>query len=168
MIAAIENIADPFLRAESYRHRVLVEARSWIGTPFRHQADVRGERGGVDCVMFLIRVFHGAGLIDNVDPRPYPRGWFLRDNRYLDRIGLHGAAIVWSAAMDTDEPRGASPADVALLRVGRAPAHAAIVDDWPHVIHAHPQNGVERMNVLQNDIGALVHVVRHRLLDEAA
>ena len=119
---------------------VLTEARRWLGTPFLHQADVRGV--GVDCVMFLVRVYHAAGFIPDLDPRPYPRGWYLRDSRYLALLAPY---VV---------PRHGTPepADVALFQIGRAPAHAAIVTAWPRIIHAFPDDGVVEDRADGNDL----------------
>ena len=65
------------------RAAVVAEARSWIGTPYHHAADVK--RHGVDCAMLLVRVYADVGLISKFDPRPYTRDWFLHrsEERYL-------------------------------------------------------------------------------------
>ena len=65
------------------RAAVVAEARSWIGTPYHHAADVKGH--GVDCAMLLVRVYCDLGLIEPFDPRPYTRDWFLHrsEERYL-------------------------------------------------------------------------------------
>lgn len=136
---------------------VLAEARRWLGTPFRHQADVRGE--GVDCVMLLVRVYHAAGCIPPIDPRPYPRGWFLRDSRYLD----------WLAPYTVPREGPPQPADVACFQVGRAPAHAAIVVAWPRVIHADPESGVcEVANALRDLPGRYVCALAPRAMVETS
>jgi hypothetical protein len=92
--------------------------------------------------MFLVRVYHAAGLIPDIDPRPYPRGWYLRDSRYLALIAPYVVPRVGLPA----------PADVALFQIGRAPAHAAIVVAWPHVIHAHAEDGVIKDRADGNDL----------------
>ena len=46
------------------RAAVVAEARTWRGTPWEHAADIKGEDGGVDCGMFLIRVFNDSGVAD--------------------------------------------------------------------------------------------------------
>jgi cell wall-associated NlpC family hydrolase len=40
--------------SEDERAAVVAEARTWIKTPWRHMADIKG--AGVDCAMLLVRV----------------------------------------------------------------------------------------------------------------
>lgn len=49
---------------------VLTEARSWIGTPFHHQARLKGH--GVDCAQLIVGVGQALGLIGEY-PREYVR-----------------------------------------------------------------------------------------------
>ena len=69
----------------SARAAVVAAARSWIGTPYHHAADVKGRQGGVDCAMLLVRVYCDLGLVEPFDPRPYTRDWMLHrdEERYL-------------------------------------------------------------------------------------
>jgi cell wall-associated NlpC family hydrolase len=100
-------------------------------------ADLKGV--GVDCVMLPIAVGKAVGVIPaDYDPRPYPRGWFLRDSRYLDML----------APFVVPRDGTPQPGDIALFRVGRAPAHAAIVVAWPRVIHADPEGVVEETDAV--------------------
>jgi cell wall-associated NlpC family hydrolase len=113
------------------RETIVRTAREWLGTPFRHAAAVKGH--GVDCGRFLLEVYHAAGLIPAIDPRPYPKHWFLRsdDTRYLNLLREYAEATEDHA-----------PGNIALYRVGRAEGHGAIIIEWPTVIHAHPDYGV--------------------------
>ena len=52
------------------RAAVVAAARSWIGTPYHHAADVKGV--GVDCAMLLVRVYSDLGLIDRSIRGPTP------------------------------------------------------------------------------------------------
>jgi NlpC/P60 family putative phage cell wall peptidase len=109
------------------RAAVVAEARSWIGTPYHHAADVKGH--GVDCAMLLVRVYCDLGLIEPFDPRPYTRDWFLHRNeeRYL------GSLLARS-----HEVREPSLGDIVLFRVGRCFAHAGIASRTEplRIIHA--------------------------------
>ena len=112
------------------RAAVVASARRWIGTPYHHMADVPGM--GVDCLMLLVRVYGGLGLIPAVDPRPYPQYWHLHrsEERYLSGVLDH--------AREVAEP---GPGDVVLWRVGRTFSHAGIVTVWTdrerRVVHAY-------------------------------
>lgn len=112
------------------RERVVSMALEWLGTPYHHEGGVRG--AGVDCAMLLVRVFHAAGLIPDIDPRPYPADFMLHrdEERYLGWVRQYA-----------DEVTEPLPGDVVLYRVGRCYAHAGIVLDWPEIIHAFRDEG---------------------------
>jgi len=100
------------------RRAVVASARSWLGTPYHHAADVKGRNGGVDCAMLLVRVFCDLDLVTPFDPRPYTHDWFLHRNeeRYL------GFLLARS-----HEVRMAKEGDIALFRIGRCYGHGGIV-----------------------------------------
>jgi NlpC/P60 family putative phage cell wall peptidase len=97
--------------------RIVAEAQRWIGTPYRHSADVFGV--GVDCAMLLVRVFCDLGLVPAFDPRPYATDWHLHrsEEKYLGGVMRY--------AVKVDEPQ---PGDVALFKFGRCLSHGGIVD----------------------------------------
>ena len=118
-VQSIENhspLAARHSPASAQRAAVVAEARSWIGTPYHHAADIKGV--GVDCAMILVRVFCDLGLVEPFDPRPYTRDWMLHrdDERYL--------GFLLARAREVNEP-GAG--DVVLFRFGRCFAHGGIV-----------------------------------------
>ena len=113
--------------AANQRSQVIFEARSWLGTPYHHAADVKG--AGVDCAMILVRVFCDLGLVEPFDPRPYTRDWFLHqsEERYMGHL--------FARAHEVAEPL---PGDVMLIKVGRCFAHGGIVvkADPLTIVHA--------------------------------
>jgi cell wall-associated NlpC family hydrolase len=122
---------------QAERAAVVAEARTWLGTRFHHEADVKG--GGVDCAMLLVRCFVDTGILAPFDPRPYPIHWHLHqtEERYLSWLAKF--------AYPTDNPQ---PGDVVIWRVGNTFSHAAIVSVWPRVIHAYsPAGGVEESDI---------------------
>lgn len=114
------------MRQQALRERVMEEARGWLGTPYHHQGDVKG--AGVDCAMLLVRVYHAAGLIPAIDPRPYPHDWHLhRDaERYLGWLEQYARRV--------GEPR---PGDVAVWQFGRTYSHGAICLEGTQIVHAY-------------------------------
>ena len=108
------------------QQRIRAEALSYIGTPFRHAARIKGV--GVDCGQLLIAVFSEAGVIADFDPGQYPPDWFLHRSRerYLEEL-LKRA--------DPVEPPY-EIGDILTYRYGRAVSHAGIYvgDGW--LIHA--------------------------------
>jgi NlpC/P60 family putative phage cell wall peptidase len=105
----------PLLQGEG-RAAVVAEARSWLGTPYHHAADVKG--AGVDCAMLLVRVFCDLGLVPPFDPRPYTRDWFLHrsEERYL--------SFLLPRSHEVHVPR---EGDIVLFRIGRCYGHGGIV-----------------------------------------
>lgn len=62
---AILNMPQP--------HIILAEARSWIGTPYRHQASLKGV--GCDCLGLLRGVWRGVMGEERELPPPYSPDW---------------------------------------------------------------------------------------------
>lgn len=113
------------------RAAVIASARTWLRTPFHHEARVKGV--GVDCAQLLIAVFAEAGLVAEFTPAHYPHDWHFHqdEERYLAEISSYAHRV--------DTPL---PGDIALFRFGRCASHAAIVIDWPLCIHAYYGQGV--------------------------
>ncbi|MHB8071562.1 MAG: NlpC/P60 family protein [Candidatus Cryosericum sp.] len=137
------------------RQAVVQEAPSWLGTPFHHQGRVKG--AGVDCAMLMAEVFEHSGLIphleivenpDNLTQaqnasghifiKSYPAQWHLnqREEVLLSIVSQLGHEI----------PGPPLPGDVVLYQYGHCLSHAAIVIDWPRIIHAVAGVGVSRGN----------------------
>ena len=119
------------------RSSVVAAARAWIGTPFHHAGRVRGV--GVDCLQLLIGVYGDLGLIPAIDPGHYPCDWHMHqsEERYLNGVA--------EVAVRVEAPQ---PGDIALFRFGKCVSHAAIVLDWPRVVHAYFRQGVVEADAL--------------------
>jgi len=98
------------------RQRVIDSAETWIDTPFLHATCIKGR--GVDCIMLLAAVFAEAGVLPFVDPRPYPRAWFVHrdEERYLIGLEKLGRPIA--------HPQ---PGDVGVWKFGRCYSHGALL-----------------------------------------
>lgn len=111
------------------QEEMLAEAREWLGTPWKHQARVKGQ--GVDCVGFLIEWGRACGIIDVIEAANYsrrPDGVTLRKKfaEYLYRIPRNELA----------------PTDIVLFHSGETPNHVGIIGDYPvvgevSIIHAY-------------------------------
>jgi cell wall-associated NlpC family hydrolase len=112
------------------RDQIVAEARSWLGTRWHDQADIKG--AGVDCAMLLCRVFVDLGLVPPFDPRPYPRHHYLHrgDELFLGWVQKYGRQV-----------NSPLPGDVALFSFGRTVGHGAIVVDHGLIIHAWETTG---------------------------
>ena len=104
------------------RTSIVAEARSWIGTPYRHQASLKGV--GCDCLGLVRGVWRA--VIGNEPERapPYGRDW-------AEASGDEAFARAARTHLIEIEPAQILPGDVVLFRYAqRYPAkHAAIVTD---------------------------------------
>jgi hypothetical protein len=121
------------------RRAIVCAARSWVGTPYHPQGDLKGI--GVDCGMLLVRVFVDTGLCEPFDPRPYADDWYLHraEERYLGFIFDR-----------TREVAAALPGDVVVFRYGRCYAHGGVVTIAAPltIVHAFQPSG----RVLEEDV----------------
>lgn len=113
--------------ADAERVAVVNEVRSWLGTPYHHEARVKGV--GVDCAQLLIGVYSAVGLAPPPAVEHYPPDWHLHRTaeRYLSIVLDHAREI----------PGPPLAGDIVLWRFGRCFSHGAIVVEWPLVIHAY-------------------------------
>lgn len=104
------------------RQQVVDVAREYLGTPWKHQAALKGV--GIDCVNLLACVAYECGLGDarplarNEEFRAYgreplPDVLFAGCDEYLDRIPLSDATLADILLMRV--PRGAYPQHFALV-----------------------------------------------------
>jgi cell wall-associated NlpC family hydrolase len=127
------------LTAEQRAH-VVRAAREWIGTPYHHQAAVKG--AGVDCAMFPVAVYKECGIIPaDYEPPGYSTQWHLHrsDELYLKEVEKF--AVLRSG-------HGIQPADFVVFKFGRTFSHGAIVIDWPLIIHSYIPHGVTLADAL--------------------
>jgi cell wall-associated NlpC family hydrolase len=119
---------------DEQRAAAIAEARTWIGTPWRHAADTKG--AAVDCGMLLVRTLVDTGVVAPFDPRPYPRTWFMHhdEERFLGWVTKMGG-------VEVENPR---PGDVLVYRFGRCYSHGALLVAPQLIIHAAAWTGICR------------------------
>jgi cell wall-associated NlpC family hydrolase len=105
--------------------QVVVEARRWLGVPWRHQGRTRA---GVDCAGLVVMVARTLRLADH-DAAGYSRR-------------AHGQAFVEHFRANMDELRvaEAAPGDVLVFADHAYPCHCGFLTEkfgQPHLIHAH-------------------------------
>ncbi len=117
------------------QEHVIEIAKEWVGTPYHHQARIKG--AGVDCGQLLIAVFSEAGMCPpDLDVGHYSHDWAFHRN---DEIYLRWVKEFCVRKNGTDKPE---KGDIAVFRFGRAASHGTIVMDWPMVIHSFFGRGV--------------------------
>lgn len=115
------------------RAEVIAVARSWLATPFHHQARAKG--AGVDCIGLVIGVSRELGLVAaDFDVRGYAR---VPDGRSLLTLADQHMRRIDRGSMQAG--------DVIVVRWARDPQHFAILADYAHgglsIIHAYGQPG---------------------------
>lgn len=112
------------------RDEIVAAAREWIGTPYRHQASVKG--AGCDCLGLLRGVWR-----ETVGPEPETPPAYTAD--WAEAPG-GGEAMAEAARRHMAEipPREARAGDAVLFRMRpNGPAkHAAILSGGERMIHA--------------------------------
>lgn len=112
------------------RNAILAETREWVGTPYQHQASVKG--AGCDCLGLVRGVWRAIyGAEPELAPA-YTPDWAERhgEETLRDAARRHLVETTISAAQ---------PGDVLLFRMHAAsPAkHAAILAEEDRIIHAY-------------------------------
>jgi len=119
---------------EEARASVIKEAREWIGTPYRSNARVKGLQGGVDCLTFVAGVYEYAGIIPRLPIPFYRHDFHLHQDAEYYLYGKDDTPGILHFCTEIEGPP--KPADIVLFKFGHCFAHAAIVEDWPRIIHA--------------------------------
>jgi NlpC/P60 family putative phage cell wall peptidase len=131
---------------ELERKAVIEEANKWMGTPFRHDAEVVG--AGVDCAHLINAVYFAVGKMPNVVFPQYPPDWF----KHTDDPEQH---IIENAKKYFREitAEEAKPGDWVVLYIGKAWAHCAILVGAHKVIEAWPLRSlVSLVNVREESL----------------
>jgi cell wall-associated NlpC family hydrolase len=114
------------------REAVVAEAITWLGTPYHHQACLKGV--GADCAQMPLAVYAAVGLIPRVQVGDYSPQWFLHRSaeRYLEWVERLAREITLAEV---------GPGDFAVWRFGRTFSHGAIITAWPRILHASAPDG---------------------------
>jgi NlpC/P60 family putative phage cell wall peptidase len=121
---------SPFASKPIQRTVIVDFARSWRGTPYHHQASMRGV--GTDCLGLVRGVWRDLYGSEAEAPPPYSPDWAEAsgEETLLEAATRH--------LLRLDDPRAAKPGDVLLFR-WRAitpSKHVGILVDANSVIHA--------------------------------
>ncbi|MFN3823600.1 MAG: NlpC/P60 family protein [Pseudorhodobacter sp.] len=117
------------------QERILDEARSWIGTPYVHQASCKG--AGADCLGLVRGVWRGVVGQEPEAVPPYSPDWGEAAGCEL----LQAAALRWLVPSEGSTIR---PGEVLLFRMrdGRVAKHLGIASGLDSFIHAYSGHGV--------------------------
>lgn len=136
----------PFIKRsdDDIRSRILVEALTWLNTPYHHQARVKGI--GVDCAQLV------AGVAENVFDRLKPINievysveWHMhnREEKMCD--------IIESFGCSSKPLEDRIPGDILTFQFGRVQSHMGILMNDERFIHARLDIGKVVINQLSGD-----------------
>lgn len=114
----------------AWRGRIVAAARLWTGTPYHHQASLRGV--GCDCLGLVRGVWRDLYGAEPEAVPPYSPNWARHDGDEALALAagrhLHGLAVA-----------DARPGDVLLFRwrAHLSARHCAILTEPGRILHAH-------------------------------
>jgi NlpC/P60 family putative phage cell wall peptidase len=112
------------------RAAIVIETRAWIGTPYRHQASLKGV--GCDCLGLVRGVWRALYGAEPETPPPYAADWAeAAAGEPLAEAALRHLTPV--------ARENIAPGDVLLFRwrAGLAAKHLGIVTAAARMVHAH-------------------------------
>jgi cell wall-associated NlpC family hydrolase len=114
---------------QEQREAVVTAARSFVGTPYHHEARIKGV--GVDCATLLELAYVEAGVLPPMNATAYSSQWHLHHDE-----PLYENAVKDQGAKQVETP---GIGDIILYFQGRQFAHGAIISSvCPlRIIHAY-------------------------------
>lgn len=149
------------------RTDVVAEARTWLGTPYRHQGSLRGV--GCDCLGLLRGVWRGLHGTEPEPPPPYSATWAESAAPGSDPLS-EAAARHLVPVPGPLAPYAPRAGDVLLFAFRRhLPArHCAIATGDGRMIHAHDRAAVAEVALSPWWRRHLTGVFRFPAIDHAA
>lgn len=126
---------DERFTTEGNRLAAVIEARSWVDTPYVKGAMVKG--AGVDCAKLLVAVFAAAGIVPMQEIEHFAADWWMHTDteEYMLRVLRHGIKTVEGVAYASIKTE---PGNIVLLKAAKSRVwnHGGIITQWPRLVHA--------------------------------
>ncbi len=122
----------------NHRRSVIREAKSWIGTPYKHYTSKKGV--GADCALFVMQVYANLGLIKAYKPAFYPPDWAM----HQPTGELFEEAVKQYCVEVPRDKVGLG--DLILYYFGKCMSHSAILIEGGMIIHSEKPIGVTVSN----------------------
>jgi NlpC/P60 family putative phage cell wall peptidase len=117
-------------RVDTTRERIIAAAREWLGTPYHHQASLRGV--GCDCLGLVRGIWRDLYGGEPEPTLPYSPYWAQQG------VG-ETLALAAERHLRSVDLEAAQPGDVLLFRWRQhlPAAHCAILTESDRILHAH-------------------------------
>lgn len=120
------------MKLSKKRKEIIEEADEWVGTPWQHQACVKG--AGVDCAMLVAGIARNVGLLDEEKMKlipNYPKDWhFHQDFALLPHI-------MEELGCKEKNKKYMRAGDILVFKIGRVPSHLGLLLEDNIFIHAY-------------------------------
>lgn len=116
------------------RASVVSAASAWLGTPFLHDAEIRGI--GVDCAHLIKAVYAQLGLMPDITFPKYSVDWWRHTSK-PEQFIVETADKYFDAILASEAQAG----DWFVVKFGRAWSHCGILISSKRAICAWPQHG---------------------------
>ncbi len=117
----------------------VAEARTWIGTKWRHGQVLKGD--STDCIQWIILLGKQFGWVPNdFVPPKYSRDWALHNSH---------STLKSEIAKFCYETKTMMLGDILLFRFGKTASHAGVYCGNGEMLHSHIRNGVELIKLTQ-------------------
>ncbi|HEV8523078.1 MAG TPA: NlpC/P60 family protein [Terriglobales bacterium] len=130
----------PFFSQPHKIPELLAAAQSWIGTPFRPHASIKG--AGVDCVHLAFEIYRECRFHFTFDPPKYS----MDGGRHLKMSKV----IAWLEQSDSFDPvvGDTMPGDLLLFNMGRVDHHVGVKLEGTRFINAINRYGVRELDLM--------------------
>jgi cell wall-associated NlpC family hydrolase len=142
------------------------ELMSWLGTPYRHFARVKGR--GADCILFIAESFSAAGILRSFTVDYYPRDWWFHSrsdgirDMFVDVFEKHLAEGLRIESVQDGSPERGDIVTFAYPRTG-VTCHGSVYLGDDTIIQAHFQNGVSMSflsDITEYPVSGVYRIVR--------
>lgn len=113
--------------------KIVTEAESWLGTPYHHQAKLKGV--GVDCCNLILAIAENCDIVEPIELEPYSLQWHLHSRSEM-MLSLLERYNCTKLEVDLDDPTDWTPGSILCLKYGRACSHLALVLPELNILHA--------------------------------
>ena len=159
--APAPRAATPTLAARSPGDEIIAIARSWIGTPYVHQASVKG--AGCDCLGLLRGVWRERNGEEPEAAPPYSPDW-------AEATGEETLYKALARHLREIEPSALAPGDIALFRMARTgPAkHCGVVAALKQRSDSALENPLTQRSDSASKTLTLIHARQNKRVSEEA